>query len=163
MAWVRQKVTAGEAKLPWQTIFIFFQFSCCHARPLCYLASIPEGRTARHARAETTKQTKQMSTPNNKNEAATIAPIAKEQVEAWQKEIAEQLGCDKEKKISGMDYLVIFLMALERAGVADRGQRKAGLSVAAGMKANASALRQWLYETKQAAAVSDKAAKYLDA
>lgn len=107
-----------------------------------------------------------MSTPNNKqNETAPEAAIIeKSTMETWQKEIASSLGCDKEKKISGMDYLVIFLIALEKAGVADNAKRKTALSVAAGMKANQSALRQWLYETKAAqTGVSDKAAKYLDA
>lgn len=97
----------------------------------------------------------------NIESAATIAPFSKEQGEKMQAQIATELGCDAEKKISGMDYLVIFLRILEAEGVADKAMRQRGVQIAAAMKANNSALRQWLYERSETAKPSAKLDKYL--
>lgn len=103
-----------------------------------------------------------MSTNKQNDETKASAPYSKEQGELDQTKQATALGCDKEKKVSGVDYLVIFLRILEEQGVADPAKRERGVQIALAMKANNSALRQWLYERKEAAAkVSDKAARYL--
>lgn len=108
----------------------------------------------------TNKMSKQAQ---NNNESTPIAPYSKEQGERDQARFATALGCDAEKKVSGMDYLMIALLILEEQGVADKAQRQRGVEIMAAMKANNSALRQWLYERQEKSEkVSSKANKYLN-
>lgn len=103
-----------------------------------------------------------MSTKNNTTtqETTTAAPISKERMEQHQQAIATFLGCDAEKKISGIDYLMIFVGALQREGIIAPDATPRCYQAARGMKANNSALRQWLYErsekTERFDSMSDK-------
>lgn len=97
------------------------------------------------------------------NEAIeTLATIGKEIVEAGQRKHASAIGCDERKAVSGMDYLVIFARIMREHGIIPTDQMSRAIQVAAGMKANNSALRQWLYETKTPSTTKDKVSRYLD-
>lgn len=105
-----------------------------------------------------------MKTNENNSQAkqAELAPITKARMEELQRTEATAIECDKEKKVSGKDYLVIFIRALIKLDLMPKENYQRAIQAAEGMKANNSALRQWLYETKQAEAkVGEIADRYL--
>ena len=100
----------------------------------------------------------------SKNETATTsAPISKEQMEIHQVNEAKAIGCDEKKTVSGFEYLLILIRAMVREGIIDKADLPRAIQCAKGMKANNSALRQWLYErSEKADKPSAIAAKYLE-
>lgn len=96
-------------------------------------------------------------------EAAQSTIVSKEAMEVHQKAEATAIGCDSKKTVSGFEYLLILIRAMVREGIIDKADLPRAASMAKGMKANNSALRQWLYERKEAEAkVSKIAEKYLE-
>ena len=84
-------------------------------------------------------------------------------MERHQQEQATAIGCDAKKTVSGFEYLLILIRAMVKEGILDRADLPTAASMAKGMKANNSALRQWLYERpEEKTTVSKIAEKYLD-
>ena len=97
-----------------------------------------------------------------KNETAPTS-ISREAMEYQQTIQATAIGCDERKAISGFEYLVIFSRSLVALGLLPKENLPTALEAAKGMKANNSALRQWLYErSEKAAKTTTIAAKYME-
>lgn len=93
----------------------------------------------------------------------TTAMISKETMEKHQKEQATAIGCDDKKTVSGFEYLLILIRALVKEGIISPADLPRAASAARGMKANNSALRQWLYERpEEVSKPSAIAEKYLN-
>jgi hypothetical protein len=116
------------------------------------------------------KQHKIMSKQTNDKpaqDAAQTAPeiaatVSKETMERHQQEQAKAIGCDEKKTVSGFEYLLILIRAMVKEGIIPAADLPRAASMARGMKANNSALRQWLYERpEEKQAVSKIAEKYL--
>ena len=109
-----------------------------------------------------------MSKQQNDSSATqeTSAPrlVGKETMERHQEEQAKAIGCNESKKVSGFEYLLIFTRALVKEGLLPIEALPTAASMARGMKANNSALRQWLYEREEKAATKQSAVadKYLN-
>lgn len=113
---------------------------------------------------------KEQNTPSQAQDAAqsTAAPapaatVSKETMEAHQKTQATAIGCDAKRTVSGFEYLLILLRAMVKEGIIAPADLPKAASMAKGMKANNSALRQWLYERpEEKVAISKIAEKYLE-
>ena len=109
---------------------------------------------------------KQDTTPSQAQEAAqtpAIETVSKETMERHQQEQATAIGCDSKKTVSGFEYLLILIRSMVKEGLIAKDDLPRAASMAKGMKANNSALRQWLYERPEAKeAVSKIASKYLE-
>lgn len=89
--------------------------------------------------------------------------VSKETMEMHQQEQATAIGCDSKKTVSGFEYLLILIRAMVKEGVIAKADLHRAASMAKGMKANNSALRQWLYERPEAKErISKIAEKYLE-
>jgi len=89
--------------------------------------------------------------------------VSKETMERHQQEQATAIGCDSKKTVSGFEYLLILIRAMVKEGLIAKADLPIAASMARNMKANNSALRQWLYERpEETAKVSKIAEKYLE-
>jgi hypothetical protein len=85
-----------------------------------------------------------MSKQANNTESARS--VSKETMERHQEQQATAIGCDEKKTVSGFEYLLILIRAMVKEGIIAPADLPTAASMAKGMKANNSALRQWLYE-----------------
>ena len=93
----------------------------------------------------------------------TTATVSRETMERHQQEQATAIGCDSKKTVSGFEYLLILIRAMVKEGIISKADLPKAASMAKGMKANNSALRQWLYERpEEKTTVSKIAEKYLE-
>lgn len=88
--------------------------------------------------------------------------VSKETMEQHQQTQATAIGCDLKKSVSGFEYLLILIRSMVVEGIISKADLPRAASMARGMKANNSALRQWLYERpEEKQTVSKIAEKYL--
>ena len=108
---------------------------------------------------QSNKMSKPQENSKQEQEVQTIA-ISKEAMEKQQEVQSEAIGCKERKAVSGFEYLVIYTRALVALGILPKENLGRALEAAKGMKANNSALRQWLYErsekTAKTSAIADK-------
>jgi hypothetical protein len=114
---------------------------------------------------------KQENNTTTAQEAAqsTIRPlVSRETMEEHQRTGATYFGCDDKKAVSGKEYNRILIRALarEKIDLSNPDHIPAAISCADGMKANNSALRQWLYERSEkqekAVVIPDKYRSMMD-
>ena len=97
------------------------------------------------------------------NTTESARSVSKETMERHQEQQATAIGCDEKKTVSGFEYLLILIRAMVKEGIIAPSDLATAAAMAKGMKANNSALRQWLYErAEKADKPSAIASKYLE-
>lgn len=101
---------------------------------------------------------KNMKNETNESTPATIAIPTRDAVRSAAKNVATLAGCDEKKSIATEDYQAILMLMLVRFKLMPIASLAAARSVFKNYDANASALRQRLYESKESETKIDKEA-----